>query len=184
MVSMVRAHGWDRQLPTEDRDALRMRHKVPSAFYQQYTFYDLGYNLRPTEIQGFIGGTQMEFIDEIVASRARNFGVLAPEVYGDHSAYVPLRYDHIDLVSSFAIPLVCGSVEERDRLITRCDGRVEVRPIVGGSIVEQPFYQKHVSRSRPTPNAALIHRQGLYFANNPELSDLDLEELLDVFTGG
>ena len=54
MLKLVRAHGWDRNLSLESQGKIRNKHKVNSTFYSRYTFYDLGYNLRPTELNGFI----------------------------------------------------------------------------------------------------------------------------------
>ena len=53
MLHLVRAHGWDRNLTEDKQLFLRVKHNVNSTFYSRYTFYDLGYNLRTTEIQGF-----------------------------------------------------------------------------------------------------------------------------------
>ncbi|HEY1645377.1 MAG TPA: aminotransferase class V-fold PLP-dependent enzyme, partial [Candidatus Saccharimonadales bacterium] len=63
MLRIVRAHGWDRNLSEKGQIKLRDKHKVNSTFYSRYTFYDLGYNLRPTEINGFIGNTQIKYLD-------------------------------------------------------------------------------------------------------------------------
>ena len=71
MLRLVRAHGWDRNLSFTKQTEMRNRFKVNSTFYSRYTFYDLGYNLRPTEINGFIGNTQIPYFDEIVEKRER-----------------------------------------------------------------------------------------------------------------
>ena len=42
--------------PEEARATLRQEHGI-DPFYELYTFYDLGYNVRPTEINGFLGKT-------------------------------------------------------------------------------------------------------------------------------
>src|SRR3989338_7190084 len=52
MLLMVRAHGWDRNLYTKSQKQLRKKEKCDD-FYAKYTFYDLAYNARPTEISGF-----------------------------------------------------------------------------------------------------------------------------------
>ena len=73
MLKLVRAHGWDRNLESKEQNKLRKKYNVESSFYSKYTFYDLGYNLRPTEINGFLGNTQIKYLDEIVRKRERNF---------------------------------------------------------------------------------------------------------------
>lgn len=184
MLALVRAHGWDRNLPPEKQIELRRKNRIDSTFYSRYTFYDLGYNLRPTEINGFIGNYQLHFIDEIISKRESNFRKVAPLIYGNIKKYYPIKYNHIDVLSNFAFPVICKSKKIRDELIVRCELRVEIRPIVGGNMTDQPFFNKYMSEFKKidTPNAKLINEQGLYFGNNPELTEDEISELIEVFS--
>lgn len=185
MLKLVRAHGWDRNLSSVDQDKIRVKHQVNSTFYSRYTFYDLGYNLRPTEINGFIGNIQIEYIDEITKKRNKNFIKCANKIYRFGGSYYPIKYDHIDFVSNFAVPIICKSVEIRNKLVEQCNNIVEIRPIVGGDITSQPFFLKHTkdySKGFSNPNANLIHNQGLYFGNNPEMTEKDINTIIKVFS--
>jgi CDP-6-deoxy-D-xylo-4-hexulose-3-dehydrase len=184
MLQLVRAHGWDRNLTEDKQLKIRMKHHVNETFYSRYTFYDLGYNLRTMEIQGFIGLTQLKYIDEIVKKRQSNFLRIAGQIYAHTDKYYPLRYDHIDVVSNFAVPIVCRSQKIRDELVKKCDGKAEIRPIVGGDMTKQPFYHRYVSREhrRHMKNANIAHEQGLYFGNNPELTEKEIQTLISIFT--
>lgn len=183
MLQMVRAHGWDRNLTEEKQLKIRLKHNVNSTFYSRYTFYDLGYNLRTTEIQGFLGNSQLKYIDVITKKRQSNFLRMASPIYAQTDRYYPTRYDHIDIVSNFAVPVICRTRKIRDELVARCDGKLEIRPIVGGDMTNQPFFRKYVPmfRDTPCPNARLIHEQGLYFGNNPELTKKEMKEILKIF---
>lgn len=185
MLRLVRAHGWDRNLSGVDQDKIRVKHQVNSTFYSRYTFYDLGYNLRPTEINGFIGNVQIEYLDEITKKRNKNFIKCANKIYMRGDLFYPIKYDHIDFVSNFAVPVVCKSVAIRNGLVDLCNNLVEIRPIVGGDITSQPFYFKHTrdySGSFSNPNAHLIHNQGLYFGNNPEMTTREIDTIIKVFS--
>lgn len=181
MLRIVRAHGWDRNLTQDQQQAIRDKYQVNSSFYSRYTFYDLGYNLRPTEINGFIGNTQIPYIDEIVKIREQNFHQFAKEIYKQTEQFYPLRYDHIDLVSNFAVPIICKSTRIRDQLVQACEGKVEIRPIVGGDMTRQPFFAKYIASKLSNSNARIIHEQGLYFGNNPELSDQEKSLIISIF---
>lgn len=183
MLRLVRAHGWDRNLDFARQKKIRDKYKVNSTFYSRYTFYDLGYNLRPTEINGFIGNTQLEYINEIIDKRNKNFTELAKKIYLRTDLYFPLKYNHIDMVSNFAVPIVCKTKKIRDELVKRCDGKIEIRPIVGGDITSQPFFSKYMRAfSKSNPTARLVHEQGLYFGNNPELTHAEIEQLIKTFS--
>ena len=183
MVRIVRAHGWDRNLSLARQKEIRKKFKVNSTFYSRYTFYDLGYNLRPTEINGFLGNVQLNYIEEIVGKRRENFMQLATPIYKQQEKYYPIRFDHIELLSNFAVPVICRSVKIRDKLVERCKGKIEIRPIVGGDVTKQPFFGKYMkSFLLKNQNAKIAHDQGLYFGNNPELTHKEITEIIRVFT--
>lgn len=181
MLSLVRAHGWDRNLAQQHQQDIRDKHNVNSTFYSRYTFYDLGYNLRPTEINGFIGNTQVPYLDEIVETRQNTFLGMAAKIYAHTDKFYAVRYNHLDTVSNFAVPIVCKTKEIRDKLVEKCDGILELRPIVGGDMTKQPFFTKYQKTTLKDSNASLIHQQGLYFGNNPDLTEEEKQTILNIF---
>lgn len=183
MLRLVRAHGWDRNLAEKNQKQIRDTHNVNSTFYSRYTFYDLGYNLRPTEINGFIGNTQIPYLDEIIEKRRDTFIRIAEKIYERTDLFYPVRYDHIDFVSNFAFPVVCRSQKIRDDLVEKCNGKIELRPVVGGDMTRQPFFGKYdKGEYLKDSNAGLIHEQGLYFGNNPELTEKEIKLIIAMFT--
>jgi len=183
MLRIVRAHGWDRNLDFIQQKEIRKKFKVDSTFYSRYAFYDLGFNLRPTEIVGLIGNFQLRYINEIIHKRQDNFMKMAPLIYTQVEKFYPIKYDHLDFFSNFAVPVICRSQKIRDQLVNKCEGKVEIRPIVGGNMVEQPFFQKYVKKSfSEFPAANIIHNQGLYFGNNPDLNRKEIKTIIDIFT--
>jgi len=182
MLGLVRAHGWDRNLDEKRQNKIRQKHKINSLFYSRYTFYDLGFNMRPTEINGFIGNVQIEYLDEIIKKRNENFAQIAPVIYANTKKYYPIDYSKIQFVSNFAFPIVCRTKKIRDELVDKCNGLVEIRPIVGGDITQQPFFSKYMHNLKvDNHNAELAHNQGLYFGNNQDLTDREIKELIKIF---
>lgn len=184
MLHLVRAHGWDRNLTEDKQLFLRVKHDVNSTFYSRYTFYDLGYNLRTTEIQGFLGNNQLQYLPQIIAKREKNFYRMAKAIYSRQDLYYPLRFDHIDTVSNFAVPVICRSQKIRDALVKACDGKVEIRPVVGGDMTKQPFFKKYMKGPLRSyiKNARLVHEQGLYFGNNPDMIKKEMASIVHIFT--
>ena len=185
MLQIVRAHGWDRNLTEEKQLKIRLKYNINSSFYSRYTFYDLGYNFRATEINGFLGNFQLRYLSEIVQKRRDNFLTLAKKIYSREDKYYPIAYDHIDFISNFAFPVICKSRAIRDELVTRCEDKIEIRPVVGGDMVMQPFFRKYMKKYMhilKDSNAKIVHEQGLYFGNNPELTKQELDILTKVFS--
>ncbi len=182
MLRLVRAHGWDRNLKSEDQVRLRKEGAVDS-FYGKYTFYHLGYNLRPTEIAGFLGNSQLPYMDIIISRRQEIFNKVARVAY-QSGKYYAIRSDHLDTISNFAVPFICRNEEMRRELVKKVSNQVEVRPIVGGDITEQPFwrYTPDSVRAIKSPNAELVHQNGFYAPNNPELTEGEIKTITNVFS--
>lgn len=182
MLRIVRAHGWDRNLDLAKQEDLRKKFRVNSTFYSRYTFYDLGFNFRATEINGFLGNLQLKYLDEIIARRRNNFESIAGKIYKMTDKYYPVRYDHLDLCSNFAVPVVCKTQRIRDDLVAKCADIIEIRPIVAGDITKQPFFHKYVKGGFKVKNAKMVHENGLYFGNNPELTEKEKQQIIKIFT--
>lgn len=177
-----RAHGWDRNLPPTTQRTLRAEAGVDD-FYARYTFYDLAFNFRPTEINGFIGNQQIRYWDEIVDRRAANFERFRAAMGGNDDFH---QYDltHMDTVSNFAMPVVCRTPELAQKYRAEFEvANVEIRPVIAGDIPRQPFYRKYVRDTTERPNAHLVHTNGFYFGNNPELTEQELATVCGLLRG-
>ncbi|MEI8361407.1 MAG: DegT/DnrJ/EryC1/StrS aminotransferase family protein [bacterium] len=178
---MARAHGWDRNLPAEVQSSLRKKNNIDD-FHAKYTFYDLAYNVRPTELQGFLGNIQLDYLTEIVQKRAENFAIFM-KVINDNNDFIRLDLLHMSLISNFAVPVICRnqeSVEKYKKIFE--DHDVEIRPIIAGNIAKQPFFKKYISDDFVCENANQIHNYGFYFPNNPELDHQEIDLIVSLLS--
>ena len=174
MLRIVRANGWDRNLAATRQTGLRERFGIASDFDAKYAFYDLGCNLRPTEITGFLGLTQLGYLEETIGKRESNYRQ-ATRVMRSNPDLVALEDDHISTLSSFAIPVVCRTPALRKKYVDRFQhAGIEIRPLIAGNMQRQPFYAKYVKEIYPTPGADHIHDCAFYCGNHAELSESDL----------
>lgn len=165
MLRMVRAHGWAREVSRPLQDKLEAQHGV-DPFRAPYTFYVPGYNLRPTEMTGVIGCAQMGEADGVVSARERNFQALAEAARKrEDITRLSLRMDR---VSAFAFPIVCANHEAFERLSARFAEHAEIRPVIGGCMMAQPFLGGESNRA--CPNARQVHHLGFYFACRHDLT--------------
>jgi len=178
MLKVVRAHGWTRD--TTFSDALGSTH---DDFYGRFRFFDLGYNLRPTEITGFLGREQMNYWDEVVACRAKNYARFEACLQ-DNPDTIKIRADHLDVNSNFAVPVVLKNESLFQQYIELfMENSVEIRPIVAGNIEEQPFFKKYVpKREKRCVNADFIHKHGFYFSNDPEMTEDEILRLCSLIS--
>ena len=78
----IRSHGWDRDLPKEKQNELREKYNI-NEFRAFYTFYYPGFNLRSTDLQAFIGLSQLKKLDTIVENRHKNYLKYKSEIKND-----------------------------------------------------------------------------------------------------
>jgi len=175
MLRIVRANGWDRDLSAEQQHKWRKQHGVKSEFHAKYTFYHLGFNLRPTEITGFLGLFQLRYLDENIKLRRENYFRLE-KLVKKNDELLALDRSHIKTLSSFAFPVICKTPELKEKYMSQFSGAgIEIRPMIAGNIQLQPFYKKYVEAVVPLPGTDILHNNGFYCGNYPELTDTDLE---------
>lgn len=179
MLLMVRAHGWDRSLPDEWQRTLREAEGVDD-FHARYTFYTLAYNLRPTEITGFLGVLQLPMLEQTIERRQQHFRRFQEAVRAREDLYHPLKTDHIERISNFSMPAICRSVEVLQAAITRFErAGVETRPVIAGDITRHPFWRAALPPAT-CEGAGIIHERGFYFPNNPDLTDDEIDLLCEL----
>jgi CDP-4-dehydro-6-deoxyglucose reductase, E1 len=162
MLRRVRAHGWDR-----DVDPARRREG-------DFIFWDLGYNLRPTEITGFLGNAQLDSLGDWAKARNANWtrlrGVIQsnPELTDIHPA------NEHTIPAVFALPIVCA-VHKREKYLMRCKAAgVETRPLIAGNITEQPFWKRWVRSEYHLSGTEVLHERGFYCACRPDMNENEL----------
>lgn len=174
MLRIVRANGWDRNLSEEQQKDWREKYNIKNEFEAKYTFYDLAYNLRPTEITGFLGWNQLSFLRKNIKIREKNYLEIEIEIKKNND-FLIINHQHLSILSSFAIPIICKNEELREKYIKKFQAAdIEIRPMISGNIQRQPFYKKYVKEISVLPGAEKIHNCGFYFGNNPDLTDADL----------
>lgn len=173
MLRVVRANGWDRNLSPEKQENWRAKYGLTD-FNAKYSFYDLGYNLRPTEITGFLGNYQLKFLEETITNRENNYLEVEKSIK-ENPDLIALNHDHIQRLSTFAVPVICKDSEMRNKLVEKFERNgIETRPIIAGNMQNQPFYNKYVEATFDVPNTEFLHNNGFYCGNYPELTAEDI----------
>lgn len=177
MLIIVRANGWDRNLTSAQQKKWRKKFNITSDFQAKYTFYDLGFNFRPTEITGFLGLFQLKFLDENIKKRNENYLFMEKTIKKNHDL-ITLEHNHLKIVSAFAIPVICKSPELKKKYIARFHAaNIEIRPMIAGNMQHQPFYKKYVKNKEHLPGVDFIHNNGFYCGNYPELTQNELKTI-------
>ncbi|HRH22398.1 MAG TPA: DegT/DnrJ/EryC1/StrS family aminotransferase [Candidatus Paceibacterota bacterium] len=184
MLKIVRANGWDRNLHPKRQKHWRKKHEVESSFHAKYTFYDLGFNLRPTEITGFIGLNQLPHLDKTIKIREKNFKKIYAQILKNDD-FLKISHDHLKTISAFAIPFICKTPELRKKYIKIFnDAGVEIRPMIAGNMQKQPFSKKYTSKTFDLPGADVLHDNAFYCGNCPDYTPAEIEIILNCIIKG
>lgn len=161
LLLCLRSHGWTRNLPPENR----LEKKQGSHFYNSFRFLFPGYNVRPLEMSGALGLTQLEKLPSILQARRDNARYFR-EQFRDVSE---VRLQQAGEESSwFGFALLLNPEFSRDRLVDfLSQRRIECRPIVAGNFLHSPAL-KHMehSVSGKLIHAEDVHHQGLFVGNH------------------
>ena len=112
-------------------------------FDHKYVYDEIGYNLKPIELQSAMGLVQMEKLDEIHALRRRNYALLF-DIYSKYEDffYLPRPQAKAD-PSWFAFPLTIrenAPFKRMDIVDFLEDNLIQTRPYFAGNIMLQPAY--------------------------------------------
>ena len=179
MLRIVRANGWDKNLHPERQKHWRNKHGIESDFHAKYTFYDLGFNMRPTEITGFLGLHQIKHLDKTIKVREKNFEKIN-EFIKENKDFIDLDWSHIKTLSAFAIPFVCKTPALRHKYIEIFKkAGIEIRPMIAGNMQKQPFYKKYIQKEFNLQGADILHHNAFYCGNCPDYTDKEIQIIID-----
>ena len=182
LLKITRANGWDRNVDPDKQAQIRKPYQIDE-FYAKYSFFELGFNLRPTEITGFLGIEQLQYLEQNIAIRNRNYAVFE-SVIKENNELLPVQHAHISRISPFGLVILCKSPELRKKYLERfIQADIEIRPVIAGNMQNQPFYQKYVKQLYALPNTDFVNQCGFYCGNYPELTNEDVETICGCLRG-
>ena len=112
-------------------------------FDHKYVYDEIGYNLKPIELQGAMGLVQLDKLEEIHSLRRRNYQMFF-DIYSKYEEYFHLpRAQEKSNPSWFAFPLTIrkGSPFTRNDIVDYLEeSLIQTRPYFAGNIMLQPAY--------------------------------------------
>jgi CDP-6-deoxy-D-xylo-4-hexulose-3-dehydrase len=169
----LRSHGWERDMDTKFKNTLRQKWNIDD-FNALYTFYYPGFNLRPTDLNAFIGLEQMKKIDSNIERRNNIFEIYDSKIKSQY--WKPKKYKD-RYISNFAYPIIHP---KRSNTVKKLlDNNIECRPMICGSMGNQPFYVKQYRRLT-LPNVSKVDRYGFYIPNHPSLKKSEINTIIDI----
>jgi CDP-6-deoxy-D-xylo-4-hexulose-3-dehydrase len=179
VMTSLRAHGWTRELPSENF----VHDKTGDDFEDLFRFVLPGYNLRPLELEGAIGTEQLKKLNSIVSGRRAN----ALKFINLMQKFPEIQIQKELGESSwfgFSLVLTGKHIGRRAELVSALKAQsIAVRPIVAGNFAKNPVLKHlpHVALSE-LKNADQVHDEGLFIGNHHYEMNHEFELLENALT--
>ena len=178
MVRSMRSHGMVREFSSESR-RVEYAAKHPD-LNPVFIFAYATHNMRPTEINGIIGLSQLTRLDENIEKRTENFKVYLENIDRDKF----LAEFVLSGSSCYAFPIIlknadASAVQKIENFFRT--NKIEFRRGLsgGGSQIRQPYLIEHGVHLSPGdyPNVEHIHFNSWYVGNYPGLEKVKIKKL-------
>lgn len=180
LMRILRAHGWSRESDFHDT------HQAANpGIDPRFIFVNIGYNLRPTEVQAVIGMKQLPKLDGFVENRRKSWTNyrLNLDKYGSFFKFQQQQMGAAASWFGFGIVLSekCPfSLKEITSFLQK--NGVETRPIIAGNIARHPAMKMFVHRvSGSLENCDIIMNRGFAIGCHQAITPHQQEYVTDVF---
>jgi CDP-6-deoxy-D-xylo-4-hexulose-3-dehydrase len=165
---------------------------LPQGYDHKYTYSNIGYNLKATDMQAALGVSQLSKVDRFIDARRENWqklneGIKRSTILREHLNPV-VATENTD-PSWFGFPIICSPSIDRNKLVRDLEKKkIGTRLVFGGNLLKQPAYQNIDHRVvGELKNTDEIMNRGFWLGVHPGLNDEmitymleQLEELVKV----
>jgi CDP-6-deoxy-D-xylo-4-hexulose-3-dehydrase len=172
LLVSIRSHGWGRDAMPQYHNKWANEYSIDK-IRDLYTFYYSGFNLRSTDLNAFLGISQLKKLDDYAKIRNENYNLYSELLNGYWK-----QTSKNTFLSSFAYGvLVENRLEVFNHLIS---AGIENRPLICGNIGKHPFWIKKYGVCS-LPMADIVHDYGLYLPNHAKLTKTNIEYICKIF---
>ena len=174
LLRSMRAHGWTRDLK---------RRQETEALYPEidpnFLFVNMGFNLRPTEINAALGLIQLQKLDGFYQRRNEVASIWTERFWPliEQRTFYPMQPTAQARPASFGYPVICRDRATRNALRHHLNERgIETRPIICGNMARQPAFANISHRvSGDLRGADMIMDFGLLWGLHPLMSNEEVD---------
>ena len=162
---------------------------MPCGYDHKYTYSNIGYNLKMTDMQAAVGLSQLKKLDGFIAARRANWQALDAGV--KHSPVlrdklIPVEPTPGTQPSWFGFPMHCSNGLDRERLVVFLEEhKVGTRLLFGSNLTRQPAYSNVEFRIHGDLTASdEILRRTFWIGVHPALDDARISYMLEQLEAG
>ena len=147
----------------------------------KYVFSNMGYNLKPLDLQGGIGTVQLQKFDEIHNLRRSNKVRIQQALEKIDGVRIVNERSQAE-TSWFGVPIVCSTKKQKQKLVTHLESnRVQTRNYFAGNILLHPGY-KHLDNASKYPKANQVLDKVFFLGCSPTING-DMLQYIETVIG-
>lgn len=156
---------------------------LPQGYDHKYTYSNIGYNLKITDMQASVGLSQMDRLDNFIAARRRNFALLSEGLKDLEDILILPEATENSNPSWFGFPITLrgGGSEKRDALIRHLESnKIATRLLFGGNLLKQPYMKNRAYRlPGEVPNSDIVMNSCFWVGLYPGLTEIHLSYIVE-----
>jgi CDP-6-deoxy-D-xylo-4-hexulose-3-dehydrase len=158
--------------------------ELPCGYDHKYTYSQLGYNLKATDLQAAVGVAQLEKLPAFIAARRRNFALLRDGLADLERFFLLPEPTPGSEPSWFGFPLAVrpGAPFTRDEVVRFLESRqIGTRLLFAGNLLRQPAYREVPHRvAGSLANTDFVMNHVFWIGLYPGLDDEALRYVVDT----
>ena len=184
LIRMLRSHGLVREINNPQLKKIEEQNNPD--LNPEFIFKYAAHNMRPTELQGLLGLSQLARIDSNNEKRTKNFSYFLEKL--DSNKY----YTDLKLEGSSNYALIVISKSDKKEVSEKIEFELKNKGIEfrrglsgGGNQLRQPYLMAHIEKPDLSqfPVVEHIHFNSWYIGNYPKLEKNKIDFLLDILNG-
>ena len=158
-------------------------------FDHKYVYDEIGYNLKPIEIQAAMGLEQIKKLPEITEKRKHNHARLVNifKKYEDHFVIPAATANSDPNWFAFALTIKDNSTFKRKDIVNYLENnKIQTRPYFAGNIMLQPAYEGLMNQEdviKNFPNARKVTTDTFFLGTSPVITDVQLDYIETIVDG-
>jgi CDP-6-deoxy-D-xylo-4-hexulose-3-dehydrase len=156
-------------------------------FDHKYIYEEIGYNLKPLDLQAAMGLVQLEKLDSIIQTRKHNYRRLLQVFSRYEDKFILPKATEGSDPAWFAFPITVktdAGFKRTELTMFFEDNKIQTRNYFGGNILLQPGYS-HLAQGDPIadfPNATTATTNTFFLGTSPRITDPQIDYIEEILT--
>lgn len=157
---------------------------MPKDYDQRYIYTNVGYNLKPVEVQGAMGLVQLKKLPSFIEARKKNFKILYEEFENYENYFILPKSLPKSEPSWYSFPLTVrekAPFKRKDVIDWFNKHNIEIKNIFAGNITRQPAYKNVKYRvAQPLTNSDIAMSNSFFIGLYPGIDDEKMNFMLSA----